>query len=255
MIPENLPPLGGGAVLPTEPPLPDLFAPPSSPAPRAIETIRVAPDDEVAIEEDLFDANDAGADRNRSLLARHGLKAVDIMGAIGSGKTTLVTRLVERCRGRTRVAVINGDPVTAEDVVPIAAQGVPVIQIAADACHLDSDMVARAYDRLPLADLDLILVENVGNLICPGEFQLGSHARMVVISVTEGPWMVRKHPRMFLRAQWVVINKLDLAGVMGADIDALKNDLRLLKPDLRVFVTSARTGEGLDPLVEALLAL
>jgi hydrogenase nickel incorporation protein HypB len=106
-----------------------------------------------------------------------------------------------------------------------------------------------------LAELDLILVENVGNLICPAEFRLGSQARVVVISVTEGPWMVRKHPRMFLGARLVVINKLDFAATMGVDVERLKSDVHTLKPDIAVFTTSCKTGEGIDTLADALLAL
>ncbi|HZZ20200.1 MAG TPA: hydrogenase nickel incorporation protein HypB [Opitutaceae bacterium] len=210
---------------------------------------------EAEMEENLFDANDAQADSNRRVLEKSGTRAIDIMGAIGSGKTTLVTRMVERMSGRARVAVINGDPVTADDVLPIERQGVPVIQIAANACHLDADLVSRAYAKLPIGELDLILIENVGNLICPAEFKLGSNARVVVISVTEGPWMVRKHPRMFLGARLVVINKLDFAGPMGVDVDQLERDVHMLKPDLKVIKTSCKAGTGLDELADALLAL
>ena len=222
-----------------------------------IQTIRARPEEvtETSLEESLFDANDRIAARNRDLLARHRVRAFDIMGAIGSGKTTLITRLAEKFSGRTRVAVVNGDPVTADDVIPIDRQGVPIIQIAADACHLDAELVSRAYEKLPMADLDLILVENVGNLICPAEFKLGSKARIVVISVTEGPWMVRKHPRMFLGARLVVINKLDFAATMGVDVGQLRRDVHTLKPDIEVFPTSCKTGEGIDALASALLAL
>ena len=207
------------------------------------------------VEENVFDANDQVAAENLELLRVHHLKAIDIMGAIGSGKTTLITKLVEKLKPWRRVAVMNGDPVTADDVEPISRQGVPVIQIAADACHLDADLVARGYQRLPLDRLDLILIENVGNLICPGEFNLGSKARIVVVSVTEGPWMVRKHPRMFLGADLVVINKLDLAATMGVDIEQLRRDVHMLKPTMDVIVTSCRTGEGVDALANALLAI
>jgi hydrogenase nickel incorporation protein HypB len=221
-----------------------------------ITTIRAEPEEiaEAELEEDVLDANDQIALANRRLLEEHRIAAIDIMGAIGSGKTTLITRLVGKLAGRAHVAVINGDPVTAEDVVPIADQNVPVIQIAANACHLDADLVRKAYEKLDLAELDLILIENVGNLICPAEFQLGSRGRVVVISVTEGPWMVRKHPRMFLGARLVVVNKLDFAGPMGIDVGQLERDVHTLKPGLRVITTSCKTGEGLDELADAFLA-
>jgi len=219
--------------------------------------IEASPDEiyDIELEHSLLEANKVLADKNRALLDKNGTTAIDFMGAIGSGKTTLIARLAEKFSGRARVAVINGDPVTADDVIPIARQGIPVIQIAADACHLDAELVSRAYEKLPLAELDLILVENVGNLICPAEFRLGSQARVVVISVTEGPWMVRKHPRMFLGARLVVINKLDFAATMGVVVERLKSDVHTLKPDIAVFTTSCKTGEGIDTLADALLAL
>jgi hydrogenase nickel incorporation protein HypB len=221
-----------------------------------IQTITV-PDDEseVAVADSLFDANDRQAAQNRALLASHHITALDVMGAIGSGKTTLITNLVARLKAGRRLAVINGDPSTADDVLPIAEHGVPVIQIAANACPLDADLVAQGLARLPLAQLDLVIIENVGNLICPGSFALGSRARLVVVSVTEGPWMVRKHPHMFLGADLVVINKQDLAGVMNADCAALVRDVHTLKPGVRVFLTSCRTGEGIDDLAAAINGL
>jgi hydrogenase nickel incorporation protein HypB len=218
-----------------------------------IQTITVPPDEtvEVSLADSLFDENDRRAADNRRLLEAEGIAAVDVMGAIGSGKTTLITRLTERLKNVCRMAVINGDPSTADDVLPIAALGVPVIQIAANACHLDADLVSQGLARLDLPNLDLVIIENVGNLICPGSFALGSRGRIVVVSVTEGPWMVRKHPNMFLGARFVVINKQDLAGVMGVDCAALVEDVHRLKPDIRVFLTSCRTGQGLDELAEA----
>ena len=221
-----------------------------------IQTITV-PDEisEIEVADSLFDANDQRAAENRALLRHHGIAALDVMGAIGSGKTTLITELTARLRSRRRLAVINGDPSTADDVLPIAALGVPVIQIAANACHLDADLVAQGFAKLPLSELDLIIIENVGNLICPGSFALGSKARMVVVSVTEGPWMVRKHPHMFLGASLVVINKHDLAETMGVDCNALVEDVRRLKPDIRTFITSCRTGEGVDELAAVVGAL
>jgi hydrogenase nickel incorporation protein HypB len=218
-----------------------------------IQTITAPPDVpvEVTLEDSLFDENDRKAEENRRVLERHGITAIDVMGAIGSGKTTLITRLAERLRHRRRMAVINGDPITADDVIPIAELGVPVIQIAANACHLDADLVSQGLARLDLAHLELVIIENVGNLICPGSFALGSKGRIVVVSLTEGPWMVRKHPNMFLGARLVVLNKQDMEGVMGVDCDALVADLHRLKPDIRVHRTSCRTGEGLDDLAAA----
>jgi hydrogenase nickel incorporation protein HypB len=178
------------------------------------------------------------------------------MGAIGSGKTTLITRLCEKLKDRLGVAVFNGDATTSDDTDAIAKMGIPVVQIATvNGCHLDANLVAKALDHIPLESTRLILIENIGNLICPAEFPLGSKARVVVISVTEGTHMVRKHPHMFLGADIVVINKLDLAAVMDVSIDQLTHDVHTLKPGIQVIATSCKTGAGLDQVVTALLEL
>src|SRR5208283_2008538 len=141
------------------------------------------------------------------------------------------TRLVEKLKDRFGVAVFNGDATTSTDVDPIAKMGVPVVQIATvNGCHLDANLVGKALHRIDLDKLDLIFIENIGNLICPAEFPLGSKARVVVVSVTEGPYMVRKHPHMFMGAQLVVINKVDLAAAMEVSVEDLAADVHKLKP-------------------------
>lgn len=223
-----------------------------------IETLEAAPDEiyDIELEHSLLEANAKLARDNRALLDGHGVKAVDFMGAIGSGKTTLITRLVEKLRGGFGVAVFNGDATTSDDADDIAEQGVPVVQIATvNGCHLDANLVGKALRKIPLEDLDLLFIENIGNLICPAEFPLGSKARVVVVSVTEGPYMVRKHPHMFLGAAVVVINKIDLAEAMDVSVERLADDVHKLKPDIRVIPTSCKTGAGLDEVVAALLAV
>jgi hydrogenase nickel incorporation protein HypB len=178
------------------------------------------------------------------------------MGAIGSGKTTLITKLVERLKGRLGVAVFNGDATTSNDADAIAKQNVPVVQIATiNGCHLDANLVGKGLRKIELENLKLIFIENIGNLICPAEFPLGSKARVVVVSVTEGPWMVRKHPHMFLGAEIVVINKIDLAHAMEVSVEELVKDVHKLKPDIKVIPTSTKTGAGLDEFEKALLAV
>jgi hydrogenase nickel incorporation protein HypB len=198
---------------------------------------------DIELQHSLLEANHKIARENRALLDKHGITALDFMGAIGSGKTTLITRLVEKLKDRMGVAVFNGDATTSSDADPIASFGVPVVQIATiNGCHLDANVVAKACAKVDLAKLKLIFIENIGNLICPAEFPLGSKARVVVVSVTEGPWMVRKHPHMFLGAQLVVINKIELADIMEVSIDQLIDDVHKLKPDLKVIPTSCKTG-------------
>lgn len=211
---------------------------------------------DIELEHSLLEANKKIADTNREKLDARGITALDFMGAIGSGKTTLITKLAEKLKDRVGVAVFNGDATVSADSDPITELGVPVVQIATiNGCHLDANIVEKALGKIDLAQVGLIFIENIGNLICPAEFPLGSKARVVVVSVTEGPWMVRKHPHMFLGAQLVVINKIELAEIMDVSVQALVDDVHQLKPGLRVITTSAKTGAGLDELALAVLAV
>jgi hydrogenase nickel incorporation protein HypB len=223
-----------------------------------IQTIEASPDEiyDIELEHSLLEANAQLAKENRALLDRHGVTAIDVMGAIGSGKTTLIGRLVEKLKDRFGVAVFNGDATTSDDANVIASQSVPVVQIATvNGCHLDANLVGKALKKTSLNNLRLIFIENIGNLICPAEFPLGSKARVVVVSVTEGPWMVRKHPHMFLGAELVVINKVDLAEAMEVSVSELTKDVHRLKPDIAVIPTSCKTGAGIDEVAAALLAV
>ena len=223
-----------------------------------IQTIEASPDEtyDIELEHSLLEANAKLAKENRSLLDRHGIAAIDVMGAIGSGKTTLIGRLVGRVKDRFGGAVLNGDATTSNDADLIAGQNVPVVQIATvNGCHLDANLVGKALRKIDLARLKLIFIENIGNLICPAEFPLGSKARVVVVSVTEGQYMVRKHPHMFLGADLVVVNKVDLASAMEVSVDGLTADVHKLKPDLKVIPTSCKNGAGLDELTTSLLAV
>ncbi|MFZ0503894.1 MAG: hydrogenase nickel incorporation protein HypB [Chthoniobacterales bacterium] len=223
-----------------------------------IQQIEAVPEEiyDIELEHSLLEANAKLAQENRNELDRRGVTAIDVMGAIGSGKTTLITRLVGRLKDRFGVAVFNGDATTSNDADQIASQSVPVVQIATvNGCHLDANLVGKALRKITLDNLRLIFIENIGNLICPAEFPLGSKARVVVVSVTEGPYMVRKHPHMFMGAQLVVINKIDLAEAMEVSVADLTQDVHRLKPDLTVIPTSCKTGAGLDEVTAALLAV
>jgi hydrogenase nickel incorporation protein HypB len=211
---------------------------------------------DIELEHSLLEANEKIARQNRVLLDQNGTTGIDFMGAIGSGKTTLIAKLVEKLKDICGVAVFNGDATTSDDVNQIEKLGVPVVQIATiNGCHLDANLIGKGLRKVDLGKIKFIFIENIGNLICPAEFPLGSKARVVVVSVTEGPWMVRKHPHMFLGAQIVVINKIDLAEVMGVSVAALTNDVHALKPDINVLPTSCKTGQGIDRVAETLLAI
>jgi len=208
---------------------------------------------DIELEANLLKANEQLAERNKKLLSRNGVVAVDVMGSIGAGKTSLIEQLVKRLKERHHIAVLNGDLTTTIDADILGQHGIPVVQInTGKECHLDANLVEKALKKLELEKLNLIFIENVGNLICPAEFPLGSEKRIVVISLTEGPYIVVKHPYSFLNADAVVINKVDLADAMGLDIEKLKGDIRRLNPNVKLVETNCRTGDGVAKVADAL---
>lgn len=208
---------------------------------------------DIELQEDFIRRNEELARRVREILDSHGVRAIDVMGSIGSGKTCLIERMVERLRERYRIAMIGGDVATTIDTDRVARHGVKVVQVNTGAeCHLDANLVMKALERLDLSKLDLIFIENVGNLICPAEYPLGAHVRVVVVSVTEGPYTVVKHPMIFREASICVVNKIDLAEAMGVDPHRIAEDARRVNPSITVVLTSCRDGRGIDDLIRAL---
>jgi len=208
---------------------------------------------DVELSKDLLKANQCLADENKRLLHMNGAKAIDIMGAIGSGKTSLIEKLVRLLKDRYRIAVFKGDLTTTIDAELIARHGVETVAInTGKECHLDANLVKKALQRLNLKIINLLLIENVGNLICPAEFPLGSDKRLVVVSVTEGPYMIIKHPFIFMDADVVAINKTDLAKPMGVDVRKLEKDVKTINPEATVVATNGRTGEGVENVAKAL---
>jgi len=208
---------------------------------------------DIELEEDLLRRNRQLAQENQKLLEQHGILAVDVICSVGSGKTSLIKNLIPLLRENYKIGVIAGDVTTSIDAERIAQEGVDVLQInTGKECHLDAHLVAKALAKMDLVSLDLIFIENVGNLICPAEFPLGAHKRLVIISVTEGPWMVVKHPYIFLEANVAVVNKIDLARLMEVSPELLKQDLEKIRPDLLVAFTNCLTGAGLSQVVEGL---
>ena len=208
---------------------------------------------DIELEEDLLRQNEELALKNHELLEKHNVYAVDILGSIGSGKTTIVQQLVKNLTGTYRMAAVAGDLTTTIDADRIQEKGASVIQAnTGKECHLDANLVKKALAELDLENLDLLFIENVGNLICPGEFPLGAHQRIVVVSTTEGPYMIVKHPYILMDASVIVINKIDLAQAMEVDLDQLKRDALNIKPELKVVFTNGRTGEGIKELINAL---
>jgi len=211
---------------------------------------------DVRIEKDLYAANEAIAAENASRLREHGVLGIDLLGAIGSGKTALVERLAPllAARGR-RAGAIAGDVYGDDDYRRIAALGIPAVNAnTGKECHLDAHLVDHALDALPLDEIDVLFIENVGNMVCPTDFLLGASKRVVVVSSTEGDDVVNKHPMIFRSCSIGVINKVDLAPLVGADLDRMERDMRRYNPNMQVFRTNLKTGEGTEPLLEALLA-
>ena len=201
----------------------------------------------------ILDVNKQLAEKNMELLRKHKVKAIDVMGSIGAGKTSLIEKLVQKLKTKYRIAVFKGDLTTTIDAERIGRHGVQVLTInTGRECHLDANVVSRAVERISLQDIDLLIIENVGNLICPAEFPLGTDKRVVVVSVTEGPYMILKHPFTFMTADVMVINKKDLAEIMKIDTDQLERQAKDVKPDLKVAVTNALTGDGVEELIKAL---
>jgi len=208
---------------------------------------------DIELDVNILEANRKLAAENKELLKKNGVKTIDVMGAIGSGKTSLIEKLVQKLKGKYRMAAFKGDLTTTIDAELIARHGVEVVPInTGKECHLDANLVKKALKRINLEDIDLLFIENVGNLICPAEFPLGSDKRIVVVSVTEGPYMVIKHPFIFMDADVVVINKSDLAQAMGVDVKKLEKDAKAINPKAKIVATNCRSGEGITSVIDAL---
>ncbi len=208
---------------------------------------------DIELEEDLLRKNEELARRNRKILDEYKIVAIDIMGSIGTGKTSLIKNLISHLKGKYEIGVIAGDLTTTIDADRIEKEGIKVIQVnTGKECHLDANLIKKALKKFDLGALDLLFIENVGNLICPADFPLGSHCRMVVVSVTEGPWMVRKHPYIFSQADVVVINKIDLAEAMKVSPEKLADDVYKINPAVKVIPANCIAGKGMKEIIQAL---
>ena len=204
----------------------------------------------VKVLKNILDANDQLAVRNRQRLDEHGVLSINIMSSPGAGKTSLIRRTIGRLNDRVRIAVIEGDIASTIDADRIGEDGVPVVQInTGGSCHLDANMVSNALDGLPLKDIDLLLIENVGNLICPAEFKVGEHKRMMLLSLPEGDDKPYKYPLMFTESEVVVLNKVDFLPFVGFNLDAFHRAVTGLNPRAKIFQVSCKTGEGIEEWV------
>jgi hydrogenase nickel incorporation protein HypB len=202
---------------------------------------------EIKVLQDILSANDAIARRNQSRLDKHGILAINVMSSPGSGKTSLILQTVDRLKDEARIAVIEGDIASTIDADKVNKQGVTAIQInTAGGCHLDANMIENALNNLPLDDIDLLFIENVGNLVCPAGFALGEHKRIMLLSVPEGDDKAFKYPIMFTQADVVLVNKIDLLPLLEFDVTSFTNAVRGLNPDGNIFQVSCKTGDGLE---------
>ncbi|GAV31645.1 MAG: hydrogenase nickel incorporation protein HypB [Coriobacteriia bacterium] len=204
----------------------------------------------IDIAKDVLEHNDALAQENRRRFAEAGVFVVDLMASPGAGKTTTILATIEALRDRYRIAVIEGDIASRVDAEKIAEHGIPAVQInTGGACHLESAMIRRAIDQLDLDELDLVIVENVGNLVCPTEFDLGEHAKVMILSVPEGHDKPYKYPGIFEISQAVILNKYDTRSVFDFDEEEFRSVVGRLNPRAPIFPMSAKTGEGVDAWV------
>ena len=199
------------------------------------------------IEEDLLSKNNRLAGQNRQLFREQGVFVLNLVSSPGSGKTTLLEKTISALAPEMRIAVLEGDQQTSNDADRIAATGVPVKQINTGAgCHLDAHMVSHGVADFDLPGTDVLMIENVGNLVCPASFDLGEHHKVVVLSVTEGEDKPIKYPHMFRAADVLLLNKTDLLPYLDFDLDKCREFARQVNPRIRIFELSCKTGAGFD---------
>jgi len=209
----------------------------------------------IPVVEDILSANDRLAEENAEVLADKRVLAVNVMASPGAGKTSLIVQTIDTIRDQIRIGVIEGDIASRVDADTIEALGIPVVQInTGGTCHLDANMVHDALDQLALGDLDLLFIENVGNLICPTDFALGEALKVMIASVPEGDDKPYKYPGMFAAVDAIVINKIDLLPYVEFDLEGFRRLVTGLNSDVRVFEVSCKTGEGIEAWADWLLS-
>ncbi|MFW9897325.1 MAG: hydrogenase nickel incorporation protein HypB [Candidatus Thorarchaeota archaeon] len=224
---------------------------------KELESINLATDDirdlvvqtKMEVEKD----NENLAQQNNQALKKFNVKSIDIVGAIGAGKTAIIEKMVERLSEKYSILVICGDITTRVDADRIQSHNAETIQInTGRECALNAYHIHQIIENKDLDKIDLLFIENVGNLICPSDFILGTDKRITIVSTTEGEWVIEKHPMLFRMSQVAVINKVDLAERLGTNINKMIHDAKEINPDIQVITTSAKTGNNIDKLIEIL---
>jgi len=208
----------------------------------------------IKVLKDILSANEQLAQRNQQLLDNKGVFAVNLMSSPGAGKTSLILETIKRLKGKTKIGVIEGDISSSLDAETIGKESVPVLQInTGGECHLDANMTSNALSNMPLQDIELLLIENVGNLVCPAEFVLGEHKKVLISSIPEGDDKPFKYPLMFHKADAVLINKIDLLPYLKFDIQAFSQAIKGINGEVEIFQISCATGQGIEQWVSWLL--
>ena len=204
----------------------------------------------------ILEANDRIAAGNKKIFDEAKVFVVNIMSGPGAGKTSLIERTIKELNGKIKIGVIEGDIAGTDDAERIEKLGIPVVQInTGGGCHLDANMIREVLEDFPLKDLDLLIIENVGNLVCPAEFNLGEDMKIMLLSLAEGHDKPLKYPLMFQESSALVLNKIDLLPYTNADIGKMKKDSLSLNPKLKVFEVSCKTGDGINEWADWLKSL
>lgn len=209
----------------------------------------------VSLVRNVLEANDRIAAENRAYFERFGVKAINMMSSPGAGKTTLLTETIQSLKSGLNIAVIEGDIQSTHDAEKIAHTGAQVVQInTGGACHLDANMIGVTLKQMDLDAADLVIIENVGNLVCPADFEVGEDCKVMLLSVTEGDDKPLKYPLMFQKSCVLLINKIDLLPYIDCDVEKIRSEALSINPSIEIFEVSAKTGEGLDGWYEWLRA-
>jgi len=205
----------------------------------------------ISVVKNILEANDRIAEQNRSLFDEHSLTVMNLMSSPGAGKTSLLERTIQALKEDISVGVIEGDIQSSQDAERIARMEIPVVQInTGGACHLDGNMIRDTFDEFDLAALDLLVVENVGNLVCPAEFKVGEDFKAMILSVTEGDDKPAKYPLMFHESSVLLINKIDLLNYVDCTVERIREEALKINPHMTIFEISCKTGDGLEAWYE-----
>jgi hydrogenase nickel incorporation protein HypB len=202
----------------------------------------------VSVVRNILEANERIAEQNKALFGENKIFVVNLMSSPGAGKTSLLERTIDALKGELRMAVIEGDIQSSRDAERVAEKGIPAVQInTGGACHLDGNMIRDTFGEFNFRELDLLVVENVGNLVCPAEFKVGEDCKVMILSVAEGDDKPSKYPLMFHESKVLLINKIDLLPYVDCSIDKIRHDSLKINPGLIIFEVSCKTGQGLEP--------